>query len=69
MTAVIDTDPRIDPTGTPGFVTVHGGAAARFGATDVALRVDNVLDRHYREHGSGTAAPGLDVGLMVRRQF
>jgi outer membrane receptor protein involved in Fe transport len=61
-------DPRIDPMGTDAWATLHAGAAVRLGDFDVALRVDNLLDARYREHASGTDAPGLDAGLLVRWQ-
>jgi outer membrane receptor protein involved in Fe transport len=60
------TDPRIDPTGTPAFVTLHAGAVLELGDFELAARVDNLLDRYYREHGSGTPAPGFDASLLVR---
>jgi outer membrane receptor protein involved in Fe transport len=59
-------DPRIDPTGTPGFVTLHAGALLALGDFELSLRLDNLLDRAYREHGSGTPAPGFDASLLVR---
>jgi hypothetical protein len=59
-------DPRIDPDGTPAFVTLHAGAMLSLRHFDVALRLDNLLDRAYREHGSGTQAPGFDASLLVR---
>ena len=62
-------DPRIDPSGTDGHVVVRAGAAVTVDGLDIALHADNVLDRRYREHGSGTDAPGLDIGLLVRRRF
>ena len=59
-------DPRIDPMGTDGWATLHAGAAVRLGDVDLSLRLDNLLDIRYREHASGTDAPGLDLGLLVR---
>ena len=60
------TDPRIDPAGTPAFVTFHLGALVKLRSFEIGARVDNVLDRRYREHGSGTEAPGFDLGILVR---
>jgi outer membrane receptor protein involved in Fe transport len=59
-------DPRIDPAGTRAFATLHAGAVLQVGAVEVALRGDNLADRRYREHGSGTEAPGFDASLLVR---
>jgi len=59
-------DPRIDPAGTPAFVTLHAGAVVALGDFELAARLDNLLDRSYREHGSGTQAPGFDASLLVR---
>jgi hypothetical protein len=33
----------------------------------IVVPADRVLDRHHREHGSGTAAPGFDASLLVHR--
>lgn len=60
------TDPRINPEGTPSFVTMFAGASYRYDQLEVALRADNLLDRAYREHGSGTLAPGFNASLLVR---
>lgn len=59
-------DPRIDPAGTPAFVTFHAAAIVTLGEFAIAARLDNLLDRAYREHGSGTAAAGFDASLLVR---
>ena len=58
-------DPRINPAGTPGFTTLHLGASVQLGDFQIVARADNLLDRHYREHGSGIAAPGFDASLLV----
>jgi hemoglobin/transferrin/lactoferrin receptor protein len=59
-------DPRIDPMGTPRFATLHLGVGVELGDFQLVVRADNLLDRNYREHGSGTAAPGFDASLLVR---
>lgn len=59
-------DPRIDPMGTPAFVTLHAGVVVSLGDFEIAARADNLLDRRYREHGSGTTATGFDASLLVR---
>jgi len=59
-------DPRIDPTGTGGWVTVNLRGAWQFRQDwSLALRIGNIFDRQYREHGSGIDAPGLDAALSL----
>jgi outer membrane receptor protein involved in Fe transport len=63
-------DARMDPAGTPGWAVV--GASSRWTRADgwqVALAVDNILDRRYRVHGSGLDAPGRNIALTVRRSW
>nr|MDJ0656647.1 TonB-dependent receptor [Xanthomonadales bacterium] len=59
-------DPRINPTGTPGWATLNLSAnwEARPGLS-VGLRLRNLLDRAYREHGSGLDARGRDLVLSI----
>lgn len=59
-------DPRIDPMGTPGFATFAVGARYQLGRIVIAARVENLLDRQYREHASGVDAAGIDARLLVR---
>ena len=63
-------DPRIDPDGTPGWGTVN--LSAQWQAlenTTLGLRIENLGDRRYREHGSGIDARGRSVGLWLRSGF
>ena len=54
-------DPRIEPGGTPGWVTWNlRGAWRAIDALSLALRLANLGDRRYREFGSGLDAPGFD---------
>jgi outer membrane receptor protein involved in Fe transport len=63
-------DPRIDPTGTGGWASVNlRGAWQLHQDWSLALRIGNVFDRQYREHGSGIDAPGLDAALSVSGIF
>ena len=63
-------DARIDPDGTPGWVTanfrigweVHGRLQVRFA-------LENLWDESYREHGSGINAPGINAIVSVETRF
>lgn len=60
-------DPRIDPEGTPGWATLNLRAAWRPRENlELEVVVENVLDKRYREHGSGLDARGLNGALSVR---
>ncbi len=63
-------DPRINPTGTAGWTTIN----ARVGWTPtenwaLALRLENLGDRRYREHGSGLDEPGRNITGIVEYRF
>ncbi|MEM9533110.1 MAG: TonB-dependent receptor [Pseudomonadota bacterium] len=63
-------DPRINPAGTPGWVTWD--LQARWAPNDIwdiDLTAHNLADRAYREHGSGIDAPGRGVIFSLRRAF
>jgi outer membrane receptor protein involved in Fe transport len=63
-------DPRIDPTGTDGWGTVN--LLASWEANEQAtlgLKLENIGDNRYREHGSGIDAPGRNLGLWVNLLF
>ena len=63
-------DPRIDPEGTSGWVTLN--LMASWQATDRAtlgLKLQNLGDRNYREHGSGIDAAGRNLGAWVNLLF
>ncbi len=56
------TDPRINPDGTPGWAT----ASLRIRwdivpQVTARLLLENIFDKAYRYHGSGIDAPGIDV--------
>lgn len=59
-------DPRIDPEGTAAWTTLnlHADWSPRSGLRLVG-GIDNLLDRTYREHGSGIDAPGRNLKLSV----
>ncbi len=63
-------DTRIAPGGTPGWATVN----LRLGWTPLPqwrlqLEGQNLLDSHYREHGSGIDATGRSVALTAELRF
>ncbi|MBI3249916.1 MAG: TonB-dependent receptor [Deltaproteobacteria bacterium] len=63
-------DPRIDPRGTPGWLTasfrigweLHEHLSAR-------LSVENLFDKSYRSHGSGINAPGTNAIVTLEAHF
>jgi outer membrane receptor protein involved in Fe transport len=60
-------DPRIDPDGTPGWVTLNlTGAWSPRPGLSLGIRFENVLDQHYREHGSGLDGRGRSLGLWLK---
>jgi len=63
-------DPRINPLGTAGWGTLN--VLASWQATDsmeIGLRLQNLGDKNYREHGSGIDAPGRNIGLWLNTLF
>jgi hemoglobin/transferrin/lactoferrin receptor protein len=59
-------DPRIDPAGTPGFVVFDAQLTRRLReGLDLRLRLDNLGDRRYREHGSGLDEAGRNLVLLL----
>lgn len=63
-------DPRINPNGTGGWTTLNTRIAWRVGeAFDLALRIENIGDKHYREHGSGLDEPGRNIILTTDYRF
>jgi hemoglobin/transferrin/lactoferrin receptor protein len=59
-------DTRIDPDGTGGWATLNLRIAGR-ASSWLWLQADgrNLLDKDYREHGSGVDAPGAGVVLSA----
>jgi outer membrane receptor protein involved in Fe transport len=63
-------DPRIDPDGTPGWVTTN----LRFSYEHPAnwrldFGFDNLFDKRYRAHGSGIDARGRNLFVSARYQW
>ncbi len=63
-------DSRINPDGTPGWVTANVRASWDVSGTwQVAASVENLLDERYRVHGSGLDAVGRNVFVSVRARW
>jgi hemoglobin/transferrin/lactoferrin receptor protein len=63
-------DPRINPDGTPGHAVFDARLAWAVRADlDASLRLDNLGDRRYREHGSGLDEPGRNVGISLEWRY
>jgi len=61
-------DVRIDPTGTNSWGIIGARVAWQPDtAWTLAVGVDNLLDKRYRNHGSGIDAPGRNLSVSVRR--
>lgn len=63
-------DPRINPNGTSGWATLNiraGWQATR--QLKLQLDLENLLDKNYREHGSGVDAVGINAIASVRFQL
>jgi outer membrane receptor protein involved in Fe transport len=63
-------DNRIDPSGTPGYTAVDAALAWR-PSESLVLRFSgrNLLDRDYREHGSGIDATGRSLVVSAQYRF
>lgn len=63
-------DPRIEPAGTQGWTALD--LHTTFDPTTnvrIAVGVENITDRRYREHGSGFDAPGRNGTVRVDWSF
>ncbi len=63
-------DPRINPAGTPRWVTFNlllSWQASQL--LELGLRLENLADKNYREHGSGIDAPGRNLGIWFNFLF
>lgn len=59
-------DPRINPLGTPGWGSTN--LSLRWQAREnlvLGFRLENLVDKAYREHGSGVNASGLNATLSL----
>ena len=63
-------DPRINPAGTPGWATFNlllSWQASQ--VLELGLRLENLADKNYREHGSGIDAAGRNLGFWFNLLF
>ncbi|MEM1176075.1 MAG: TonB-dependent receptor [Pseudomonadota bacterium] len=66
LSARDESDNRIDPDGTPGWMTVGAGLLfATDTGIDIELRADNLADKRYRYHGSGIDAAGRNLSVTL----
>ena len=60
-------DVRINPAGTPGWVTANVAATWQSGDRwQATARVENIFDKRYRLHGSGIDAAGWNLLLSLQ---
>jgi len=63
-------DSRIDPTGTDGYAIANLRLGLRPApALKLQLEFNNLLDKPYREHGSGIDGPGFGAALAVEYRY
>ena len=60
-------DNRINPDGTPGWMTANIRAVMNVGDTwQFTAQLENILDKRYRVHGSGIDSAGRNLYLSAR---
>ena len=63
-------DSRINPNGTPGWLTTNLRLAWEVNDhVSALLAVENLFDKSYREHGSGINAPGMNAIVALEAKF
>ena len=56
--------------GTPAWFTLNvRGGVKLFDYTRLTLSLDNLLNKRYRQHGSGVNSPGFNVSLSLDNRF
>ena len=56
--------------GTPGWWTLNIRSGVKlFDYTHLTLSLDNLLNKRYRQHGSGINSPGFNVSLSLDNRF
>lgn len=65
-----DTNGAAIDAGTPGWWTLNiRGGVKLFDYTRLTLSLDNLLNKRYRQHGTGVNAPGFNVSLTLDNRF
>lgn len=63
-------DARINPLGTPGWTSFELGVQRQLGADwQLDARLENILDKRFRVHGSGIDASGVNLSLQLRHSW
>lgn len=63
-------DPRINPLGTAGWGTLNLLLSWRANEwLELGMRLENLADQNYREHGSGIDAAGRNFGFWLDASF
>ncbi len=59
-------DPRINPNGTAGWVSLNFRADWRLNnSIKLGFSAENIADKRYREHGTGLDEPGRNFGVSL----
>ena len=70
LSARDERDSRINPNGTPGWLTTNLRLTWEINDhVSALLAVENLFDKSYREHGSGINAPGLNAIVALEARF
>mgnify|MGYP001159633957 FL=1 len=65
-----DVNNRAISQGTPGWVTLNlRGGIQISGYSRLTISLENLLDKRYREHGTGVDAPGLNIVISINSQL
>ena len=65
-----DVNDRAVSQGTPGWITLNlRGGIQISGYSWLNLSLENLLDKRYREHGTGIDAPGFNVIVSINSQL
>ncbi len=58
-------DTRIDLNGTPGWATLNFRTKLELNRIKTVISFENILDRAYKEHGSGIYSPGFNFMISL----
>ena len=59
-------DTRIEEGGTPRYQTLNMRASIELSSFKINIMLDNILDKYYKEHGSGIYSPGRNVAISLK---